>query len=99
MNLKDSKVINEINVVIQGKETTNVQKMNLIKSITIRLNREQKETYSRLSIVEKKPILKAIRTSIDAKAKATLLAKKPLTPTQLVQNFKAFQKKLGLVKN
>jgi hypothetical protein len=96
MNPQDNKVVKAINLVLQGKETTNVQKMKLIRSITIRLNQEQKETYSKLSIVEKKPILKAIRTSIDAKA---LLAKKQLTPTQLAQNFKAFQKKLGLVKN
>jgi hypothetical protein len=94
---KQVKLTKDINTIIQATDKTNVEKMNMVSQLVIRVTKEQQLAYRKLAIEQKKPISKIVRGTLDklVRVKATL---KKQTPQEVKDNFVKFQKKLGLIK-
>lgn len=88
-------VVKEIQKVFNGPET-NVKKLARITQIVVRVNAEEKKQFNQLAMQIKQPLSKVVRSTLKTiyKHKAT---PQPLTPEELAENLKAFQRELGLI--
>jgi len=94
---KQVKLTKDINTIIQATDKTNVEKMNMVSQLVIRVTKEQQLAYRKLAIEQKKPISKIVRSTLDKLVKQRTTATKQ-TPQQKKENFLKFKKKLGLIK-
>jgi len=93
---KQVKLTKDINTIIQATDKTNVEKMNMVSQLVIRVTKEQQLAYRKLATETKQPISKIVRNNLDSIVKQRTTATKQ-TPQQRKDNFLKFQKKLGLI--
>lgn len=89
------KLAKEIQTVFKEPTLKNTEKLKMLEHIILRVTKEQKEAYKMLSKETKTPLSKIVRDTL--KTVIRHKAKAPLTPNELLANFKDFQKELGLI--
>ena len=90
-----NKVAKEFKEVILAP-ITNIEKLEKIKMITIRVTEEQAKEYKQLSKITKVPLSTMVRKSLNTIVKKQMLVKK-LTPNDKQKQLKAFQRRMGLI--
>lgn len=90
------KLAAEIQEVMKAPILKNTEKLKMLQRIVLRVTTEQKEAYKTLSKETNTPLSKIVRETL--KTVIRHKAKAPLTPNELLANFKDFQKELGLIK-
>lgn len=89
------KIAKEFNTIIKSK-ATNVEKLDKIKTIVIRVTDAQKTAYNNLAKVTNVPLSQIVRKSLNEVINKQITVYKLSTKAQ-AENFKAFQKKMGLI--
>ena len=89
------KLAKEIQEVMKAPTLKNTEKLIMLERIVLRVTTEQKQAYKQLSKETKMPLSKIVRDTL--KSVIRYKAKAPLTPGELKENFKAFQKEMGLI--
>lgn len=89
------KLTKQMRAVIHQPGVKNTEKVKMLEQIVLRVTEQQKKEFKRLSRDTGIPLSEIVRTSLKTIIKHK--TKHNLTPSQLVANFRSFQKSLGLI--